>query len=70
MSKKETAEKLKKIALEATWATERKKAIEALAEMEDEGLKALSEIGSKGKWADEREMALDLTREVLKKKRG
>lgn len=69
MNRKETAEKLKKIALEARWASERTKAMDALGEMGEEGADALSEIGSKGRYSDERERALELTREILKKRK-
>ena len=53
MSKKEIAEKLKKIALQGPWAAERINAMEALGEMGEEGANALSEVGAKGRYYDE-----------------
>ena len=69
MDRKETAEKLKKIALEAQWASERVKAIETLSEMKNEGIDALTEVSSKGKYSDERELALDSVKKIMKQKK-
>ena len=69
MAKKETAEKLKKIALEAQWGTERIKAIETLSEMNNNGIDALTEISSKGQRSDERELALDSVKKIIKQKK-
>ena len=65
MSLTETAERLKKIALEARWSSERIKAMETLGEMGEEGINALSEIGFKGVYSSEREKALDLAKKLL-----
>lgn len=69
MSRKEIAEKLKKIALEGPWEAERIKAMEALGEMGEEGVNALSEVGAKGRHWDEREKALDLAKKGLKERK-
>ena len=69
MEKKEIAEKLKKIALEAQFASERVKAMEALGEMGENGAEPLSEIGSKARWSAEREKALELVKKALKEKK-
>jgi len=69
MEKKETAEKLKKIALEAKFPTERIKAIETLSEMKNNGIDALTEISSKGQYFDERELALDSVKKIIKQEK-
>lgn len=68
--RKEITEKLKKIAVEARWESERIKAMEALGEMGEEGANALSEVGSEGKYSDEREKALELAKKALKERKG
>lgn len=69
MTRKETAEKLKKISLEAQWESERIKAMEALGEMGEDGANALSDVGSKSRWYDEREKVLELAKKALKEKK-
>lgn len=69
MEKKEIAEKLKKIALEAQYGTERIKAIETLSEMKNNGINELTEISSKGKHWAERELALDSVKKIIKQKK-
>lgn len=66
MNEINAVETLKKIAIEASYVTERMKAMEALGEMGERGVAALSEVASKGRFYDEREKALDLVKKSLK----
>lgn len=58
-------DKLKDIAINATWADERKKAIDTLGEGKCSTLDALIEVGQKGRWSDEREIALDKAKKII-----
>jgi len=69
MNQKDTPDKLKKIALEGSFASERIKAIETLGELGEEGIDSLLDVGLKGAHWDEREKAIDSVKKIIKEKK-
>lgn len=60
-------DKLRQIALEATYSDERKRAIGLLADFGNLGIPALADVAKEARYSDERLLALDKIKEAISK---